>query len=128
MKKYFIILTAVVVLLFTSLACTSSTSSITPAPMGTSTVTATSTSVPLSLTISEPQNESIVRESLLRVSGHTAPDAILSINGDMVRTIDENGNFTTVISLVEGPNLIDAIATNYEGDQVSQELTVIYLP
>ncbi len=127
MKKY-LPLTAVILLLLVPVACTSNPKAITPSPSGTSYFTTTPTSIPFSLIITEPQNESVVKENLLRVSGRTAPDAVLSINGDMVRTIDENGNFTFVISLVEGPNLIDAIATNYDGSQVSQELTVIYAP
>ena len=82
----------------------------------------------LTLTILEPQDEAVVKESLLRVVGRTAPDAVVSINGRIIRAIDEDGSFTTVISLAEGPNLVEVIATDYQGNQVNKVLTVIYAP
>ena len=133
MKKYLIVAT-VLMLLLVPMACTSSTPAATsppvktPSPSGTIVITTTPIAGTLSLTISQPQNESVVSESLLTVSGQTAPDAVLSINGDMVPAIDANGNFTAVVSLVEGPNVIDAIATDYSGNQASQELVIIYTP
>jgi len=82
----------------------------------------------LTLTILEPQDEAVVKQNLMRVVGRTTPDAVVSVNGHVIRAIDENGNFTTVISLAEGPNLVEIIATDYQGNKVSQVLTVIYAP
>lgn len=97
-----------------------------PAP--TPTPTPTPPVLGLTLTILEPPDEAVVKESLMRVVGRTAPDAVVSVNGHIIRAIDEGGNFTTVISLAEGPNLVEVIATNYQGSEVSQVLTVIYAP
>ena len=99
-----------------------------PAPTPTPTPTAAPPAPGLTLTISEPQDEAVVKESLLRVAGRTAPDAVVSVNGRITRSIDEDGNFTTVMPLAEGPNLLEVIATDYQGNQVSQVLTVIYAP
>lgn len=82
----------------------------------------------LPLSILEPQDEAVVREGLLRLAGRTAPDAVVSVNGRILRAIDEEGNFTTTLTLSEGPNLIEVIATDYQGNQVVRVLTIIYTP
>jgi len=97
---------------------------LTPAPTPTPTLPAPG----LTLTISEPQDEAVVKENLIRVIGRTAPDAVVSVNGHIIRAINEGGDFTAVISLAEGPNLVEVIATDYQGNEVNQMLTVIYAP
>ncbi len=82
----------------------------------------------LNLSIVQPQIESVVTGSLLEVKGQTNPDAIVSVNGVIVKFIDVNGNFTAVVPLEEGPNLIEIVASDYQNNQVSQTLTVIYAP
>ena len=81
-----------------------------------------------SLTVSEPQNETVVSTELLRVVGRTSPDAIVSVNGRIVRYVDVDGNFSTVINLMEGPNLVEVLASDYAGHRASQSLTVVYMP
>lgn len=86
-------------------------------------------SVPaLSLVVTSPQDEVVVKDAILRVVGRTSPDAVVSVDGKIVRTVDIEGNFSTLVSLVEGPNLLEVIATDYRGGQASQVLTVIYAP
>jgi len=82
----------------------------------------------LSLVVTAPQDEVVVKEAVLRVLGRTSPDAVVSVDGKIVRTVDIEGNFSTLVSLVEGPNLLEVIATDYRGGQASQVLTVIYAP
>jgi len=93
-----------------------------------SAATPTSPAPGLTLNISEPKDETVVTDSLLKVAGRTAPDAVVSVNGAIVKTIDANGNFATVVPLVEGPNLVEVIASDYQNNQQSQTLTVIYAP
>ena len=103
------------------------TPTVTPTPAPGSTPAA---AVPaaLSLTITAPQDEVVVKDSILRVMGRTSPDAVVSVNGNIVRSVDMDGNFSAAVSLLEGPNLLEVIATDYGGSQASQVLTVIYTP
>ncbi len=89
---------------------------------------ATPSTAALSLVVTVPQDEVVVKDAILRVVGRTSPDAVVSVNGKIVRTVDIEGNFSTLVSLVEGPNLLEVIATDYRGGQASQVLTVVYAP
>ena len=80
------------------------------------------------LSISEPADQTVVNQDTIRVAGRTEPDAVVSVNGNIVTGIDKDGNFATAVSLLEGPNLIEVIASDYAGNQSSQTLTVIYAP
>jgi len=82
----------------------------------------------LSLAVTSPQDEVVVKDAAIRVVGRSSPDAVVSVNGNIVRTMDIEGNFSALVSLVEGPNLLEVIATDYRGGQASQVLTVIYTP
>lgn len=101
----------------------------TPAPRPTvSAVTPTPTvAQDFRLEIIEPEDESIVAQTPIRVSGSAALDAIVSVNGNIV-DVGDNGAFSVGINLLEGPNLLEIIATDSEGNAASQILTVIYLP
>ena len=48
------------------------------------------------------------------------------MNGVLVE-VDADGNFSTAVALDEGPNSIEVIASDYEGNEASKILTVIYL-
>ncbi len=63
------------------------------------------------------------------VDGHgvTSPDAVLSINGILV-SIDAEGEFEVTVSLDPGTNLIEVIASDFEGNQESAVFAVISLP
>jgi uncharacterized protein YfaP (DUF2135 family) len=80
----------------------------------------------LSLKVTNPQDESIVYAFETVVAGVTSPDAVVSVNGMLV-DVDAEGKFSTTVSLEEGPNSIEVIASDYEGHKASQILTVIYL-
>jgi hypothetical protein len=110
------------------------TSTPAPAPVTTPTTVPTPASTPataaagLTLTISEPADETVVNQDTILVAGRTEPDAVVSVNGNIVTGIDEDGNFATAVSLLDGPNLIEVIASDYAGNQSTQTLTVIYTP
>jgi bacillopeptidase F len=92
------------------------------------TTTPTVTSTPpagLFLKVSEPLDESVVTASPVGVSGTTIPNAVVSVNGEIVE-VDEQGNFTTMVTLEEGPNIIEVIASDLEGNEVSTILAIIY--
>ena len=80
---------------------------------------------PFVLLITEPENESIVSSPILPVAGRTGPNAIVSLNGRSL-PVDEFGHFSSTVRLEEGPNLIDLVATNDDGQTLSSVLAVIY--
>jgi len=82
---------------------------------------------PVSLQVLSPQNEAVVNTSQIEVSGTASPGAVVSVNDD-ITTAGADGRFTAGISLDEGPNLIEIIASNNSGSELSAEITVTYEP
>lgn len=108
----------------------------TPTPTTTPVVTPGPTPTPgvgaeiptgLFLRITNLPKESVVRTSTVSISGITTPDAVVSVNGVLV-DVDGGGNFTSTISLEEVPNLIEVVASDFQGNKVSAVLTIIYIP
>ena len=80
-----------------------------------------------SLTVTEPTDESIINTDKVEVIGTTIPGAVVSINGELVE-VDEEGKFTMMVVLEEGPNTIEVIASDLEGNEESRTLVIIYVP
>jgi flagellar hook assembly protein FlgD len=74
------------------------------------------TSVPDGLTVRDPS---------LRVSGQVEPGSTLQVNGNTV-PVDANGNFSTLIVLQGGNNLLTVTATDIAGNATSVQRTVHY--
>ena len=72
-------------------------------------------SQPFNLVITSPTDQSIVSSGTVPVSGRTTPDAVVTVNGVSI-AVDEIGIFSTTVTLEEGPNLIEVVATGGEGD------------
>jgi hypothetical protein len=87
----------------------------------------TPTSTPLFLTIVEPANGSVVGVNNVTIRGKTLADAVVSINGDPV-DVDSNGNFSMTVTLEEGSNVFDIIATDEAGDEETTQLVVSFAP
>ena len=79
------------------------------------------------LTVTEPADNSIINTDKVEVRGRTTPGAVVSVNGELVE-VDEEGNFTMMVALEEGPNIIEVIASDLEGNEESRILVVISLP
>lgn len=99
----------------------------TAAPTPTPTETARPTPAPLSLDITSPEDESVVATSEVEVAGTTLPTAIVSVNGTLV-TVGNDGGFSTTITLEEGPNTIEVVASTIAGEELGEVLMVIYIP
>lgn len=83
----------------------------------------------LELVIVSPENNTISEKEIIEVSGQTASRAIIAITypeGEKLLEADEDGSFSTEISLIGGDNLIEISAFNEEGDQATKTLTVVY--
>ena len=83
--------------------------------------------LPFLLVITEPRYHSIVSTGIIRLSGRTGPEAVISVNG-VSSPIDLVGNFSTLVALEPGPNIIDVVATNSDGQVMSAVAAVIYRP
>ncbi len=59
------------------------------------------------------------------VTGRTTVDALVSVN-DTIAQVDEDGRFRVTVSLEEGPNFVEVVASNTAGDQASEILLIIY--
>ena len=103
----------------------------TPTPTLTPTPTPTPTPTALFLEIVEPENESTVSTESIIVSGSTIPGAVVSISVDTeieIADVDEQGNFSATVTLAEGPNYIEVLASDQQGNEEYSTLVVIYSP
>ena len=110
------------------------TATLAPTPSPTPTPTPTPTPAPtpmpepqprdLLLQVSLPEDNSVVNQSRVSVTGRTSPDATVSIN-EILPVIGPSGEFEASITLEEGPNLIEIIASDLAGDVRSRVMTVI---
>ncbi|MFQ5933075.1 MAG: hypothetical protein ACE5KI_00350 [Dehalococcoidia bacterium] len=111
---------------------------VSPAQTATASPTSTSVTAPtpgvgaeiptgLFLQITNLPKESVVRTDTIPISGLTSPDAVVSVNGVLVE-VEADGTFTATVSLEETPNLIEVVASDFQGNQVSAVLTIIYIP
>ena len=82
---------------------------------------------PFLLLITDPEDQSVVSDSNIPLSGQTAPGAVVSVNGEGVE-VGEQGGFSTTVALEQGPNIIDVVATNPDGRVLSAVIAVIFRP
>jgi len=79
------------------------------------------------LTMTQPTDEGIINADKVEVIGITVPRAVVSVNGTLAE-VDAEGNFSMMVVLEEGPNLIEVIGSDLEGNQESRTLATIYVP
>ncbi len=94
--------------------------------------TATATLTPgegerLFIEITEPEDESVVSTETVVVRGSTTADAVVSVNGAVVE-VDAQGSFEAIVTLEEGPNLIEVVASDLAGADESMDIVVVYIP
>jgi hypothetical protein len=77
------------------------------------------------LEVTSPADESVVQVSPIEVRGKTAPDAVVSINGVVVEP-NADGVFQALVPLQPGPNAIDIVASDFQGNQKGLVLSVVY--
>ncbi len=84
------------------------------------------TPVAFFLEVLTPENETVVQEGSVEVRGRTVPDAVVTVNGQVVE-VGSDGGFLAMAQLEEGPNTIEVIASDFQGNQEAQVLTVVYV-
>ncbi len=95
-----------------------------PSPEATETPVAT---FGLFLEVIGLDEESVVRGDSLKLTGVTSPDAVLSVNGVII-PLDDDGRFEVNLTLVPGPNLLEVVTSDLDGNMESKVITVISLP
>ncbi len=100
------------------------TADIQPIPTSTS---PTDLKEPIWLQVLSPLDEAVLNTPQVEVIGSAPPGAVVSVNDEII-IVDEKGQFSATISLEEGPNLIEIIASNASGDETSLLLTIVYEP
>jgi len=89
--------------------------------------TPTETPDTLFLNVASPANESVVSAKEVEVKGQTTPDAVVTVDSQIAE-VDATGGFAVKVTLEEGPNTIELLASDFQGNQVSQVIMVVYVP
>ena len=87
----------------------------------------TSSDGSVSLQVLSPQDGAVVNTSQIQVSGVASPGNVVTVNDEII-LVGGDGQFQATISLDEGPNLIEVIASDDAGNETSVDLTVTYAP
>ena len=80
---------------------------------------------PLWLRISSPGDSAVVSVPEIEITGEASDGTVLTI-GDEILLVEGSPEFSVTVSLDEGTNLIEFVASNYAGDGLSFYLIVIY--
>ena len=128
-----LILIPLLVLIIFTIGCAKEEAIYTPTTTLTVTPTPVITLTPtvLLLEITQPIDGAQVSTSAVLVSGKTIPGAVVSVSIDdtvEIANVDQNGNFSVTVNLEEGPNLIEVIASDLQGNEKSSTIAVIYVP
>ncbi len=99
----------------------------TKAPLAAATPTRPAVATAFVLKVFDPADESVVNRALLVVRGQTAVGAVVSVNATLA-TVDATGAFSAPITLEEGANLIEVVASDYAGNVLTQEILVVFEP
>lgn len=79
------------------------------------------------LQVLSPQDQEVVTASQIDIIGTAPVNTILTID-DQILIVGVDQQFKTSVFLEEGPNLIEIIASDLEGNESFLEITVIYEP
>lgn len=105
-----------------------------PSPSGKTPITLNPTPTPISsnseeLTVNEPQDESVVENKSIAISGKTLPGSIVVITSEtdeQVAKPADNGNFSVTITISEGVNIIEVVTILPDGTERKVVRTVTY--
>jgi hypothetical protein len=76
----------------------------------------------------EPKNGSVVTDlNRIAIMGQTQPDATVLINGEAAY-VNSNGDFALQVMLDGGFNVFDIIGIGNNGNVVTTEISIFYIP
>ena len=85
------------------------------------------TAAGLPFSLSYPPDGLETAEPTIPIIGGTRADAVVGVNGTPVE-VNGLGIFSTTVTLEEGPNFIEVVATDIQGNVRFQTVAVFYLP
>lgn len=94
------------------------------------TLTTNFDNTPPDLTVDQPQDGTTFnedRQKKMKISGQTEPDISLTLN-DRLIILNQEGKFSTDMTLSEGENALKIIATDKAGNQTEKDLRVTFNP
>jgi len=74
-----------------------------------------------------PQDEAVVQTAQISVTGQAPVDTVISLN-DEIYVVSADQSFDIPINLEEGPNVLEFVASDLSGNEVTFILTVTYEP
>jgi hypothetical protein len=101
----------------------------TPTSLPSPAETATPTPEALMLEISSPADNAISQEEKINLEGQSLPQTIIVIfyeEGEKILEADEEGKFTTDITLTGGANEILVKAFDQQGNETEKSLNIVY--
>ena len=87
----------------------------------------TQTSGSLTVRLLEPQDGDTVNTAIVSVKGEAPRETVVTVNDDIL-VVEADGKFESDVALEEGPNVIEIVASDLEGNEVSFIVTVTYEP
>ncbi len=72
-----------------------------------------------------PQDGDVVNQPSIDLNGEVPSETVLSINDD-ISLIQGGGKFSIPVELEEGPNVIEVVASDLSGNEISLVLTIVY--
>ena len=79
------------------------------------------------LQVTSPLDGAVLDAPEVDVIGMAPANSVVSIDDDIL-LMGDDGKFKATIPLDEGPNLIEIVASDMDGNEVSQMLAVVYEP
>lgn len=103
--------------------------SATASPGGASTPFASSSQIPGGhiLHIVAPQDGDVVNTSSVLLRGFALPETVISVNED-IYLVGSQGQFEIPLTLEEGPNVFEIVASDLSGNKESVILVLTYQP
>jgi len=74
-----------------------------------------------------PADNAVVATQVVEVRGEAPEDTVLSIN-DEILIVSSDQLFSLYVTLEEGLNVIEIVASDYDGNEISHILTITYQP
>lgn len=87
----------------------------------------TKTSGSLTVQLLEPQDGATVNTAVINVKGIAPQDTVVTVNDDIL-VVSSDGKFESQVTLDQGPNVIEIVASDTDGNEVSFMVTVTYQP
>ena len=80
----------------------------------------------LTVNITQPQDQSVVRSNPVTVSGSVPEGIQVMVNGSSVTM--ENSRFSATVNLEAGPNMIEVLARDSRGRETARYINIVYVP